>query len=140
MKGYKNYNKALTARSLTGLFFGALLLSGCSGLQPIDTETKLLGSVLVAAGAAELSGSHNMGLTHGLISYGFSSACEKFADDVFSAPQQELSADLLASGCALIPAAYYLDRESGESLDSSADEVLPVGNFLYMVYKRFIRD
>ncbi len=133
-------NNKLTARLLTGLFCGLLLLlSGCSGLQPLKPEAKVLGGVLATAGMAELSG-ENMGLTHGLVSYGFSSSCEEFADDVFHLPEQELSADLLASGCALIPAVYYMKRESGDSFDSSADEVLPVGNFLYMLYKRFVRD
>ncbi len=112
------------------------LLCGCSHLQQLDTETKVLGVALGTAAAVELAKVDNGGVTHGVISFGVSHATETFADQCFSEPEQEWAADTLAIIGAAVSAVYYRNRESGNSIDSKADWMLPLGNLIYTTWQR----
>lgn len=116
----------------------ALALTGCSQ-QPLSTEAKLLGGALVGTAIVEGSKVDNYGLTHGVISYGLSSAVERFADQAFPHPEQRWAADMLAITGAALPALYYYHREPKDTLDSQADYLLPVGNMLWVAYRRLQR-
>ena len=125
-------------RLLIYLLLPIYFLSGCSHFNKLDAEATLATGVLVYAGASELSGGRidNYGTTHAVISYGVSEAVAKFGDSLFPHPEQEWLADTVAIVGGIIPAAYYYDREQGQTTDSKADYLFPVGNLIRVIAKR----
>ncbi len=115
-------------------------VSGCSNLNYLDTKTKVLGGALATAAVVEATEGTNYGVTHGIISFGVSHATATFADQVFPEPEQEWAADTIAIIGAAIPAAYYIEREDGDSADSNADYLFPLGNFIYTLWNRLSRE
>ncbi len=101
---------------LSSLLLVMVMLSGCSNLQQVDTETKVMAGALATAAVAEATGNPNGGITHGIISFGLSHTAAKVGDAVFPHPDDEWAADTVAIIGALVPTVYYADKESGDSL------------------------